>query len=96
MADLANSIKEALNLDISSDTKENIDQILDAVVSNIKKEELPEELQTKIETAATDIKDAKEKYDNAVANGDTAAAEEAQEDFNTCLLYTSPSPRDRG
>ncbi|MBD1260319.1 fibronectin type III domain-containing protein [Maribacter polysiphoniae] len=83
ITDLANSIGEALNLDISKDTKEKVNQIVDAMVANMNNEDLPEELLNKIETAAAQMKEAKEQYDNAIANGDTTAAETAQNNFNT-------------
>ncbi len=82
VGDLANAISEALNLDISKDTKERVNQIVDAMVANMKDEDLPEELVNQLEDAASKMKDAKEKYDNAIANGDTAAAQTAQADFN--------------
>ena len=83
MGDFGNAVIEALNLDISKDTKEKINQIVDIMVENMKDEDLPEELQKDIETAANQMKDAKERYDNAITSGDTSAAQSAQNDFNT-------------
>lgn len=80
--ELAKTITEVLNLDISRDTKEKINQIVDAMMSNLKDQDLPPELIEKIEVSANQMKAAKEKYDNAIANGDSNAAQAAQNEFN--------------
>ena len=83
VGELVNSIGEALNLDISRDTKERVNQIVDAMVANMKDKDLPEALQNSINTAAIEMKGAKERYDSAIANEDSSAAQIAQNDFNS-------------
>ncbi len=80
---LADAIGYALNLDISRDTKEKVDQIIDALIDNIKDEDLPEDLKERLVDAANQIKDAKERYDNAIENGDSNGAIVAQDEFKT-------------
>ena len=83
VGDLSKTVAELLNLDISKDTKEKVNQIVDAMISNIKEEDLPEKLKNKIVELANDLKEAKASYDEAIANGDSIAAQEAQNNFTT-------------
>ncbi|MBU2907069.1 fibronectin type III domain-containing protein [Arenibacter algicola] len=86
VGELVNSIGEALNLDINRDTKERVNQIVDAMVAKIKDEDLPEDLKKQVEEAAKQMKDAKERFDYAIDKGDTSAAQNAQSDFETAQV----------
>lgn len=86
VGELVNSIGETLNLDINRDTKERVNQIVDAMVAKIKDEDLPEDLKKQVEEAAKQMKVAKERYDYAIDKGDTSAAQNAQSDFETAQV----------
>lgn len=83
ISDLKNTIVEALNLDITKDTKEKINKLADALVANLDEENLPEELKIKVKEAAAELKDAAQKYEEAKASGDADAISNAEENFTT-------------
>ncbi|MEW7278199.1 fibronectin type III domain-containing protein [Aquimarina sp. 2201CG1-2-11] len=62
---LADAILQALNLDISSDTKDQIDQIINSIVDQIDEESLPNEIKEDIKNAATDMQEASDSYSQA-------------------------------
>ncbi|UNY99060.1 fibronectin type III domain-containing protein [Zhouia spongiae] len=82
VVELGNTISELLNLDIDKTTKENIEALVNALLEDLKDEDLPQELTSQVEEATNDMIDAKERYDEAVSNGDTQAANQAQQDFH--------------
>jgi polyhydroxyalkanoate synthesis regulator phasin len=81
VGDFTQTVAELLNLDISKDTKEKINQIVDALIEDIAYEDLPDNLKNSVVELANAMKDAKASYDEAVANGDSVAAANAQSDF---------------
>tara|TARA_R110000796_G_scaffold250788_3_gene380604 strand:- start:4390 stop:6627 length:2238 start_codon:yes stop_codon:yes gene_type:complete len=83
VGELSQTIAELLNLDISKDTKEKINKIIDALINNIKDENIPDKLKEKIIIAGNEMKNAKIRYDEAIANGDSATAQKAQSDFKS-------------
>lgn len=59
------AIIEALNLDISSDTKDKIDQIINSIVDQIDKEDIPDSIKDNITTSARDMQEATDSYNQA-------------------------------
>ena len=76
-------ITELLNLDIDKTTKENIKALSEAMLENLIEEDIPEEIREQIKTATDDMVKAKERYDEAIKNGNTKAAQKADNDFNS-------------
>ena len=69
-----------INIGIDSETSENINNLTD-MLSEQASEELPESLVTNVQEAANQLSEAKEKYDEAIQNGDDSAAAEAANEF---------------
>lgn len=60
--ELKNIIVEALNLDITSDTKEKINLITKAIISNINDENIPQHIKNNITKAVHELKEASDAY----------------------------------
>lgn len=73
------AIIEALELDISSDTSDRIDQITDAILDQIDEESFPDEIQESITDAVNDMQQANEDYQQARENFENASNEEERE-----------------
>ena len=73
------AIIEALELDISSDTSDRIDQITDAILDQIEEENFPDEIQGNITDAVNDMQQANEDYQQARETFENASNEEERE-----------------
>jgi hypothetical protein len=80
LLNLKDAILQALNLDISSDTKDKIDKIIDAIVNQIDKENLPDTIKDDIRESANDMQEASDSYDEArqVYENEEATKEEKE------------------
>ena len=74
-----NAIIEALNLDISSTTRDRVNQIVSSIVDQIESENLPNETQQEIVNAANEIQQASEDFHNAQETYENAQTEEEKE-----------------
>ncbi len=74
------AIIEALNLDISADTKDQINQIITSIVDQIDEQDLPDTIKDNITSAATAMQEASDSYDQAeqVYNDENATEEEKE------------------
>ncbi|WP_103068649.1 fibronectin type III domain-containing protein [Aquimarina sediminis] len=72
------AIIEALNLDISSATKDKIDQIAGTIVNHIDKESLPDSIKEDMQDAATDMQEASYAYQEARQIYENEDASEAE------------------
>ncbi len=77
---LGNAIIEALNLDISSTTRDRVNQIVNSIVSQIQQENLPDNLQQEIITAANDLQQASNEYFDAQEAFENAETDEEKEE----------------
>ncbi len=77
---LIDIIKELLNLNIDSTTKENIEKLTNALVLQAQ-ESLPEELVKPYKQASENLVSAKEKYDKAKESGNKELIKEAKKEF---------------
>ena len=77
----AEAIAQALNLDISRNTKENIKKVADAMTDAMQNEGLPENLVNSVNKVAENMVRAKEKYEQAKASGDAEVMKAAENEF---------------
>ncbi len=74
-------LTELIGLDIITTTTETIEELAETLISSSEEEGIPEEIVTAIVTQTTAMQTALNEYNEAIENGDTAAAEEAEEAF---------------
>ncbi|AUS06127.1 hypothetical protein C1A40_11990 [Tamlana carrageenivorans] len=86
LGSLTDVVKQALTLDIDSDTMKNINKLTDVIINLVKEGNLPKQLATKIEVASNQLEEmkqsydvAKEEYDKAKTYDEKEAAEEKME-----------------